>query len=246
MLAVMSEKKLSKILSEALANKHFSVERLQTNTGIPSHYLDSLLDGNWENLPAKPYVRGYLIALADELNLDEEELLDIYKKEAFSASGRGDNLPGNRFALPKLRFKLKFILIALAALAFLIYIITFSINSRTPYLQLINPELSSEAVLVRRPTIELAGVVEKGDSVFIAGEQVEVDDDGKFFYEYNLQAGLNTIEFRVKRFLGKEIRVLSQVLFERIQFPEENVETDEQVTSEIDSGAEISNEEVLN
>lgn len=206
--------KIEKLLQEAMASKHIGVERLQSLTDIPTHFLDALLTSDFESLPAKPYVRGYIAKLSKALDLDEDELLALYENESLSSSGIKDELPSNRFALPKLSYK-SFILPVLIAVV-IIYIIVFAIRSRTPYLELISLPATSEAFEVSSPTISLEGRIKPGDTLFINGEKLAVDSAGRFEHEYLLEPELNTLVFEVKRFLGKEIRVTRQVFFRRI------------------------------
>jgi hypothetical protein len=235
--------KIEKMLQEAMANKHIGVDRLQSLTEIPSHFLDALLISDFENLPAKPYVRGYLVKLADVLDLDEGELISIYENEFLKSSGASDALPSNRFALPKFNYK-KLLLPALALLI-IVYVAIFALRSRTPYLEIISLPASSEAVVVSSPEVLLEGRVKPGDSLFVNEEEVPVDGAGRFAYEYALEPELNTLVFEVKRFLGKEIRVTRQVFYRSIQLEVEDDEVLEleSATSSTSSDSESLSEE---
>lgn len=242
--------KIEKMLQEAMASKHIGVERLQSLTEIPSHFLDALLISDFENLPAKPYVRGYLAKLATALDLDEDELVTIYENEYLASSGEGDALPSNRFALPKLSYK-TFLLPALAILI-IAYVLTFAIRGRTPYLDLISLPASSETIVVSSPTVLLEGRVKARDSLFVNDEEVPVDNSGRFAYEYTLVPELNTLVFEVKRFLGKEIRVTRQVFYRTISIDfdgnatsSENVLDLESATSSADEDFSGDGEEAL-
>ncbi|MEZ4156653.1 MAG: helix-turn-helix domain-containing protein [Candidatus Paceibacterota bacterium] len=235
----MPENDIRSLLIDGLKRKHLTPERLQGLTEVPMHYLDSLLAGDWADLPARPYVRGYLIKIARELDLDEDDLLDRYQNQFLAASGSFDSLPGNRFALPS--FKYRKLLIPFAVLVVIIYAVFFTISSRTPYLELVTPPNESlEPYAVNTPEIVLEGSVEEGDNVFINGDQVEVDSTGTFQYPYTLSLGLNTIEFRVSRFLGKEIRVITQVFFERTPVIIEDSSDDSQLLEATDEPASSS------
>ncbi|MDP3880897.1 MAG: helix-turn-helix domain-containing protein [bacterium] len=229
--------KIEKILQEAMASKHIGVERLQSLTEIPSHFLDALLVSDFENLPAKPYVRGYLVKLADVLDLNEDELVSIYESEFLKSSGSTDALPSNRFALPKFSYK-TFVFPALALLI-IIYVAVFALRSRTPYLEIISLPASSEAVVVASPTILLEGRVKPGDSLFVNGEEIPVDSSGRFAYEYALEPELNTLVFEVKRFLGKEIRVTRQIFYRSIQLEVEDDGLDLNNSTSSDQGESV-------
>ena len=207
-------KSIAKILQQGLEASKLNLDRLQNQTDIPSHYLEMLFDGDWDKLPAKPYVRGYLIKLAEVLGLDEEQLLSLYSKALLSSSGRADALPSNRFSLPKLKYR--YVVIAVIVMVILIYVVVFSVRSRTPYLELASIPFSQEALVVNSPSVLLEGRVEPGDSLLVNGEELAVNASGAFSHEYRLEPELNTLVFEVSRFLGEEIRVVRQVFFERI------------------------------
>ena len=41
-----------------------------------------------------------------------------------------------------------------------------------------------------------------------------MESDGKFLKDYNLQPGTNEIEIKAKRFLGKEIKVVREIIYQ--------------------------------
>lgn len=208
----MDNKQLRDILKEGLDHKGLTVERLSGATGIPDRFLKSLTEGDFKKLPAAPYVRGYLIKMASLLDLDEQELWEIYKKEqGLKSSGPTDKLPANRFAVKKLNKK---ILIGslLGILAGLYFIWNIGHLLGRPELNIIYP--SAPTSVTGEPAAKLLGYIEPSDKLLINGEEVIVGNNGKFEKYYNLQAGLNSIEFIAKRFLGKETRVVKQVIYQ--------------------------------
>ena len=48
----------------------------------------------------------------------------------------------------------------------------------------------------------------------INGNEIFIEDGGKFSKDYNLQPGINEIEIKAKRFLGKEIKVVKEVIYQ--------------------------------
>ncbi|PIR88794.1 MAG: hypothetical protein COU09_00425 [Candidatus Harrisonbacteria bacterium CG10_big_fil_rev_8_21_14_0_10_44_23] len=204
---------LQELLNSKIEEKRFTIDRLGQVTDIPRDYLRGILEGMYEDLPPRPYVRGYIVKLAEVLDLDEDLVLNMYRKESLRASGSLDRLPGNRFAIKKFRYR--WIIVPIIILAILAYVIFFSRVSGTPYLQLSTPPTQEDPYVVNTPTIELEGKVEPGDAVFVDGEELAVGSDGGFSYIYNLQPELNTINFQVKRFLGKDISISRRVFYEK-------------------------------
>src|SRR3989344_1531730 len=99
-----NSKNLKDILQEYLELKGYSLPRLQQATGIPERYLEAMIKGEFHKMPAAPYFRGYLLKIAEVLNMDGQELWRQYQKEMeIKSSGPSDRLPENRFAIKSIK-----------------------------------------------------------------------------------------------------------------------------------------------
>ena len=208
----LEQKSLQETLKAQLDIKGLTKKRLADLTSISERYIDGLIEGNPSKLPSAPYVRGYLIKIAAILNLGEEEVLALYKKEqGVKISGPADKLPHNRFAIKPMnkKFLLAFLL-ALLAGAYLIKNAGRLIGE--PELTVTNP--FAQAAIVASPLIKLTGKIDPKDKLLINSEEAAVDSDGSFEKLYNLQIGLNTIEFSAKKILGREAKVVKQIIYQ--------------------------------
>lgn len=210
------EKLLKDILREQMQIKGLNPERIRQLTGITERFIAAFTEGTKEKLPAAPYVRGYLLRIAAVLDLSGQELWETYKSELLSkSSGPLDRLPENRFALKKINKKR----LALGAAALLL-IVYLAINANRflgrPQITITSP--APETFVTTASTLNLAGQINPSDKLIIGGEEIQVDESGRFEESYELEPGLNRIEFLVKRFLGREARVIKQVIYQ----PSEN------------------------
>ena len=62
--------------------------------------------------------------------------------------------------------------------------------------------------------VNVTGQVNPGDTLTLNNEVIYPDKSGRFEKEIQLESGLNTLEFRVKRYLGRETTVVKQVLYQ--------------------------------
>lgn len=213
-------KDLKTLLDEALELKNVNLEKLSQATGIPERYIWAIQNVEIDRLPPMPYVRGYLKKISSVLNLNHDELWDLYKKElAHKTSGAYDKLPSNRFAIKHISKKT--IYLGLLAVLFMIYLI-FNLDRLTgePKLDVANPRES--ITVTSSDSVTLSGSLERRmDKLTINGREVFVGPDGAFSQEYSLQPGLNTIEFKAKRLLGREKTIIKQVLYQ----PADNQQT---------------------
>lgn len=206
------DKPLKDLLQEAVRGKALNSQRLQQLTGIPESYIQALLDGQTEKLPAAPYVRGYLTKIGQLLELDANRLWQLYQEKGTpKTSGINDRLPTNRFTIKSLNKTV--VLVSILIIGMAIYgIVGASRLLAKPNLVIYSP--ANEQTLSASSTILVSGKINARDIIKINGEGVVVDDNGNFAKEYSLQNGFNAFEFSVKRLLGKETKTVRQVIYQ--------------------------------
>jgi cytoskeleton protein RodZ len=69
-------------LRSARAERGTELIEAERVTKIRVKFLEAMEEDRWEDLPGPPYTRGFLSSYAHFLGLDEEEILDRYKREA--------------------------------------------------------------------------------------------------------------------------------------------------------------------
>jgi hypothetical protein len=206
---MMSDKRtLPEVLKELMATKNVSADKLASATNVPYRFISALVEGNYRELPSKPYVRGYLAKIAAAIGADADDLLQSYSDSLeLSSSGETDRLPTNRFALRPISVKL----IAAAALIIVAGgVVALHFND---IVGLPEPEVNVPAA-TRSEILKVTGRVKAGDRLVLNGEVVYPRDDGYFEKDIFLTPGLNTLEFSVKRFLGRETKLTKQVFYE--------------------------------
>lgn len=209
----MNPRSLKAILADQLEVKNITIEQLSTKTGVPEQYVKAIFNNQPERLPALPYIRNYLLTIADFLEIDQNIVLEAYRSEfTTKMSGPADRLPGNRFTLVRSSRKWVWIGSIVVVGALILYAVLSSAFFGAPYFRLVNPPQDAEMFEVNGSTILLAGTTERNGKLTINGEMVPVRADGSFEFEFPLVAGIpNTIEFQVERFLGKTLTVIKKV-----------------------------------
>jgi hypothetical protein len=207
----METASLKELLREHIEIKGLSPKKIADMTGIPDRYIEMLLEGDTSKLPPSPYVHGYIVKLSGILNFDKDTMWRLYQKESsLTKSGRDDRLPNNRFALRSISrgwMVAGFIIVACALFAgYNIYGIIAS-----PELVITVP--ASEGSTVAQETILLQGKTDPAYVVTINGSEVYVGRDGLFQKEIQLREGINSVEFVVRKFLGKETRVVRNIIY---------------------------------
>jgi len=193
-------------------NRRITILEASRGTKIQVRYLEFLEAGDYDSLPADVYVRGFLRSYGDFLGVDEHILVKLYEKE----KGIKDNLAksknpraSNRFVDPvnissfvftpkKLAIAI-LVLVVFSAIAYLYREVGSFSND--PRLIIFSPSNNSE---ISGNSVVVDGVTDKDSKLFINGQPILVDDDGRFREELMLQSGVNTISVHSENKFGKE------------------------------------------
>ncbi len=103
----MSNEELAfgEFLAGQMKERGFSAKKLSDATGVALPYIETMLRGDFEELPSAPYARGYLMRIGQTLGFDGEAWWQKLRGNAeVRRSGPLDALPKNRFLgqpLPK-------------------------------------------------------------------------------------------------------------------------------------------------
>ncbi len=212
-------KNISSLILDALRTKGLSVERLSQLTGVSERFIVSFIEGKIEKLPSLPYARGYLMKIAETLNLDGERVWREYLKnnESLRRSGEKDHLPKNRFAPPKFKKRLALIILLLV-IAFGYFLI--KITSSLGRTELTFTNLNDDQTIVHDKIFKIVGRIKPAnDQLTLNGEKLYPDKEGNFEKTIELQPRFNTLTFSVKKLLGKEFIINKQIFYEAPEAP---------------------------
>lgn len=193
--------------------KGLTLDKLSQMTGISERSLALILEEQFDKLPPAPYIRGYLLKIAETLNLDGQRLWQEYLKNnsEIRRSGKEDLLPSNRFAIQKVNRKV------VAVSAAVLFILVYGI-SRLPFLfgqpELKITNLTESPTIVQDANFTVHGIINPADELRVNGEAVYPDKDGNFQKNILLQSGFNNIIFQTKKLLGKTYTVTKQIFYQ--------------------------------
>ena len=203
---------LKSLLTEALELKNVNHEKLSQLTGISERYIWAIQNVELDKLPSSPYVRGYIKKIAEVLHLNHDEIWEMYRKELEKkTSGKYDTLPENRFAIRHLSRKQIFG-IAVGTLLIVYFIFNASRLLGRPDLQVVFPE--SNIYATAEDHIIITGNLSQQDKLTINGEEIFINSDNNFSKDYPLIPGLNILELKAQRFLGREVTMIKQILYQ--------------------------------
>ena len=211
------------VLKKLMKSKEVGPGKLASLTDVPSRFIDALLDGNFDQLPSQPYIRGYLFKISTALGTENDYLWQIFRSSAEAlSSGEKDLLPINRFALQKMG-RLTMIWILAGIVVFLLVSLNFNRILGKPSIDVTVPDTIEESV------VTVTGTINPDDRLTLNEEIIYTNDIGAFEKQVQLEPGLNTLEFKVKRYLGRETKLVKQVFYQQPIIETENGTTQETI-----------------
>lgn len=209
---------LGEKLKKLRSDKRIALNEVARITKIQLSYLEYLEEGAYDKMPADVYVKGFLRSYADFLGVDEKILLRIYEREKDIKNNLEEK---DKKKLPKVEkidissfvFTPKRIIFSVVAIIVLIglFFLYREIDSfaNEPSLLILNP--SSDNVEILTNSIIVEGVTDKEAKLFINGQPILVNDEGKFRENLTLQNGLNAINIKAINKFNKETAKLINI-----------------------------------
>ena len=192
-------------LREQRVTKGLTVEEVSKATKIRASYLLAIEKGEYQKLPASTYIQGFVRNYAKYLNLKEEEVLAIFRRE-FDEEKTFKILPEGlvKEDFPIKRIRLAdtakiIILLAIILLGYILFQYRFAIIS--PPLEISTP---SDGAIVLSRTIAVSGKTDPNATVFVNNDNVSLDSDGNFKKSINVFPGKTTIKVLAINRFGKE------------------------------------------
>jgi lambda repressor-like predicted transcriptional regulator len=205
-----------------LKERGLTLRKLSELSGISAQDLQNLSEGDFDHLPAAPYLRGYTIKLAKILEFDPDIWWQYFEAiGALKSSGETDYLPQNRFAIGK-RAQYGWV-IAVVVILVLYGGLRFSKILGRPTLIVLEPSESPVTVTINPMVIH--GTLTGGDTLTMNGEAVMVADDGNWEKSIALEEGLNTISVKASKRLGKSVEDVLQIVYEAPASPSSSSNT---------------------
>lgn len=209
----MNGKDLTTFLTEKITERGWSLRKVSDTTGISLAHLEHLLRGEFDELPAAPYLHGYLTKLGEALNFDPEPWWRAIRQSAASTivprSGIDDTLPTNRFSRTRPG---KWAWLGIVVLAIVVYVgIRFQSIFGLPTLTVIVPE--TDTISTTSQTVTLRGTLLNGTDITVNGEPIPLSNESAWQKDVTLSQGVNTFEFTAEKFLGRSRTVIRQIVY---------------------------------
>ncbi len=129
--------KLGELLREARVERNISLNDVEKATKIRAAYIEAIEQENFQLLPGRIYVIGFIKSYAKFLNLNDTEIIELYKSQYPEKTevANSDNNSVEEISIPNGPSKKLYYIIAAAALAILVFLGVFYQRESNPPVQ---------------------------------------------------------------------------------------------------------------
>jgi len=181
-------------LQQARVEKGFSLEDVAKATKIKTEFLSYIENGEHQKLPSASYAHGFVRNYARFLELPDEEILALFRREfdeekAYKVLPKGFEQKQN---FPLFKFKIRqAVLVSVVVLLFFIGYLLFQYRDA-----FLNPPLvitSPEQGAISASQVKVVGNTDSNATVYIDQNVVTVDQNGNFEKVINVFPGETTV-----------------------------------------------------
>jgi len=202
----MQSKTVGQLLQAEREYLDIDIETVAQALHIKITHLDALEDNAFEQLPAAPFVKGYIVRYAEFLGLDAEPLLALLRRD-FKKSAKGTLVP-REFVNPMLESKRRWNRASFAFLGAVVvfltligYVVAQWISlQQPPYLEIQQPEENQQVAA----QIEVVGKTDPDVELTVNAQPVSLQPNGRFETEVFIpRQGVTTITVQATDSRGK-------------------------------------------
>ncbi len=206
---------LGEKLKRIREDMRISLAEIAKATKVKQSYLEKIEAGDFDNLPPDVYVKGFLKSYAGYLGVDDEEVVQQYKKECGikDCMKKIQTMPQKKkLNFPSITVTPRFFTTAFVVLVvlggFFYFYREIGNFSQDPRLIIMQPvgDLS-----IDNGTLDVVGITDKDSKVFINNQPVFVNERGEFKENLGLQNGLNNIVVKSISRFDKEIEKIFNI-----------------------------------
>jgi cytoskeletal protein RodZ len=192
-------------LQQARIDKGLTLEDVAKSTKIKTEFLSYIENGEYKKLPSASYAHGFVRNYARFLNLPDEEILALFRREfdegkAYKVLPKGFEQK-DEFPHPKFKIR-QAVLISIIVVIFFVGYLLFQYRDAflDPSLTITSPK---EGV-ISSSQIKIAGKTDSNSTVYINQDAVTVDGNGNFEKVIDVFPGKSTVVVKVINKFSRE------------------------------------------
>lgn len=203
-------KTISEFLKEARRKKKISKEKLAKITKIKKEYIDAIEKGEWNKLPEKTVVAGFVDSISSVLNLDENKQKALFRRDYSLETTRINpkiSIEDKFVWEPKLTFLVSSLVVVFLTLGYLVFqYINFV---KPPDLEVYFPK---DGEVIKSTILVVEGKTNPEATVSVNNQPVLISDNGEFKSEIEIFEETNEVLIVAKSRSGKETVVSRKIV----------------------------------
>ena len=207
-----------------------TIDQISLDTKIQPRFLRYIESNSFDKFDSPIHAQGFIKIYTKHLNLDEEKILAIYRRsqpkiENKLSPERETKIGNSAIKLtPKLITITLSVIFLLTVLSYIGYQI-FQFQS-PPEIKLHSPENGS---IVTTEMVQVIGISDINNSIFINDTPVEIDSNGRFQYDVSLNPGINLITVLAKKNNSTQESIKAVTVNYEAPLEENNNDSEEQI-----------------
>lgn len=200
--------------------QRWSRKELAEFSGVDERHIISLEEKKLHLLPSRTYAVNFVRAIANTFNVNAEKLIADFEKEYNRYPFKQHILPPSAMrteggALHPRTLRAA-IIIGIVLLGIVYLFIEISGIISPPELQIFSPQDNIE---ISEPYVLITGTTQKGASVTVNNEPIDVDESGNFSAEIDLTPGVNVLKITTTHKFGRQRTVERNIFVQRNTLP---------------------------
>lgn len=193
---------VGEILRKEREAKELKISDIEKRIRVREKFLKALEQDNWDLFSSKIYIEGLIKNYAELLNLNQEKLLALFRREYAKKEEVGfRNKFSSKYLTPETKKYLSFFMI----IVFFLFIFYFGFQLKLflspPKVEIVSP---IEESFKRKKQIEIIGRTQKEAVITIFGDRIYQNREGIFTYDFPLKPGKNELVIEVIGANGKK------------------------------------------
>ncbi len=210
-------KSIGQILKAARLKKNYTVEDVNKFIKVHPRYIKAMEADDYSVFDGKVHSKGFLKIYSQFLELDQEELLALWRREYAITF---DDVKNEKLLKIKALEPEKFIItpstlivtfVGTLLFGFFLYLF-FQYRQYTdaPTMDIYYP---GDNIVVKHDILDITGKAELDADVFINNQKIIANTDGSFLTSIKLREGINTISIKSVNKLNKETEEIRNIIY---------------------------------
>lgn len=204
---------VGQLFKEERLKKGFTVFQVEKATKIRARFIEAIENDDYKNMPASPYVQGFLKNYSDFLGLKTHTVLALFRRQ-FKQKDLKDRktieepLTVSRWQITPNKVILVLVVVLVLSL-FSYFFSQYRALKSPPPLDIQSPKEAE--TITQDEAYPVFGSTDPDATVTINSEPVLVKDDGKFYQDVTLSIGNNTLLVEATSRVGQKTSVIRKV-----------------------------------